>query len=865
MKTISRFFLTALAAFTAFSCAQEIDINTDSPSGKKTITLTASVDDNIIDATATKTYLDGLNILWNDDEVVKAYGINDVYDSQTRTVSGDKRIADFTFDIGAGDEIHYAIYPAANAGGTVADMEVTIPTEQVATADSFDPVAMVAIGRVRNDGKIAFMNVGALLSIVINNDDIASVEITANEAGGESMTGTAAVDIDASDVVTTVTDGSTTSVKLTGGLVNGKTYYFVIYPGTYSNLKLVVTRASDNYTATFRNKKLFTVGRNENWKIADLTIADGKWINPNPSPTVLAELDLTTEAISVQRYDQINTYGDWDIAYGSNNQGNWAYFKMGGKSETIANYNPCYIKSNNSYDGVTSVTVSILSGSLPNNNMSVNSWGVYVYSDSSLSTQIDYVAGGTISNGENKVFTFTPTTGTKWADDSYFKVSWDLANTSTTNGIIWVDNISLYSIPGSSSSSYSVTYDANGGTGDVPVDAATYNNDSNFTVTVQPTTLTRKGYNFTGWNTAADGTGTPYAVGDRFIISSNVTLYAQWEAIMYTITKIINANGTYTVKAGGVEVSEAAYGTNLTLEATPNAGYAFSKFQIDYTKDDSTPGQNNFTLNPKPYTMPASNITITLFLIEVTSYTVSLYSNGTKVKDVAVSEGASILSAIAGEEDALTGPTGKSFVGWSTTNDTANLSYITASTVATGNINLYAVFGDEAHYQLVESNLGSAWAGDYLIAYSSTVFADGRVGGSSTTGAMGKQNVSVNPGDNLSGNVVNASWGDVYNVTLEEVSSGSNTYVLKTKDNQYNYYTSNNNGLTSTQTKETAASYAITVTFTSSSDIKLGLGGNAEGAVFRYNTAGYFRFYKNGGQSAVYLYKRQAGSAYVTW
>ena len=38
----------------------------------------------------------------------------------------------------------------------------------------------------------------------------------------------------------------------------------------------------------------------------------------------------------------------------------------------------------------------------------------------------------------------------------------------------------------------------------------------------------RSGYVFTGWNTAADGTGTPYAAGASYNFAADMTLYAQW-------------------------------------------------------------------------------------------------------------------------------------------------------------------------------------------------------------------------------------------------------------------------------------------------------------------------------------------------
>ena len=49
-------------------------------------------------------------------------------------------------------------------------------------------------------------------------------------------------------------------------------------------------------------------------------------------------------------------------------------------------------------------------------------------------------------------------------------------------------------------------------------------------LSIPSNTFTREGYNFTGWNTKADGTGTSYAVGAEVTLTSDITLYAQWEA-----------------------------------------------------------------------------------------------------------------------------------------------------------------------------------------------------------------------------------------------------------------------------------------------------------------------------------------------
>lgn len=73
---------------------------------------------------------------------------------------------------------------------------------------------------------------------------------------------------------------------------------------------------------------------------------------------------------------------------------------------------------------------------------------------------------------------------------------------------------------------YTVTYKANGGEGEHVVRHK--NGTTHVVCTLAQTSITRTGYSFIGWNTAADGSGTSYARGKSFVVNSNVTLYAQW-------------------------------------------------------------------------------------------------------------------------------------------------------------------------------------------------------------------------------------------------------------------------------------------------------------------------------------------------
>jgi hypothetical protein len=76
---------------------------------------------------------------------------------------------------------------------------------------------------------------------------------------------------------------------------------------------------------------------------------------------------------------------------------------------------------------------------------------------------------------------------------------------------------------------FTVTYNGNGSTGgSVPVDSTAYANGAQVTVMGNSGSLAKAGATFGFWNTAADGTGTEYDAGNKFAITSNATLYAQW-------------------------------------------------------------------------------------------------------------------------------------------------------------------------------------------------------------------------------------------------------------------------------------------------------------------------------------------------
>ena len=90
---------------------------------------------------------------------------------------------------------------------------------------------------------------------------------------------------------------------------------------------------------------------------------------------------------------------------------------------------------------------------------------------------------------------------------------------------------------------YSISFDANGGTGKMESIKTTLTKDE----LIPDNTFEKNGYKFNKWNTKADGTGISYKPGQTILdfVNSKTTikLYAQWQPIKYMI--IFNSNDNY--------------------------------------------------------------------------------------------------------------------------------------------------------------------------------------------------------------------------------------------------------------------------------------------------------------------------------
>ena len=305
---------------------------------------------------------------------------------------------------------------------------------------------------------------------------------------------------------------------------------------------------------------------------------------------------------------------------------------------------------------------------------------------------------------------------------------------------------------------YTVTFNANGGSGTVP---AAQSQSSGASITLPSGSgLSRSGYTFGGWNTNATGTGNNYSGGSAYTVSGNVILYARWIAVgttTYTVTFNVNS-GSGTAPAA----MTASSGASITLpggSGLTRSGYTFGGWNTD------TSGAGTNYNAGSSYTV-TGNVTLYArwIVVGTTTYTVTYNINGgsgTAPSTQTASSGSTItLSSGSG----LT-RTGYTFGGWNTSAAGTGINYPAGfSYTVSGNITLYAKWDAIAAQQYtVTFDANGATSGTAPAAqtasYGSGITLPSSSGLSRTGYTFGGWNT------NTSGTGTNYSGGSSYTVS----------------------------------------------------------------------------------------------------
>ncbi len=205
--------------------------------------------------------------------------------------------------------------------------------------------------------------------------------------------------------------------------------------------------------------------------------------------------------------------------------------------------------------------------------------------------------------------TYFNLSSTKPTRSGYTFLGWSTSKTATSASyspgasVKISGNITLYAVwkvNTTSTKYYTLTYNANGGSGapsSQTVAASTYFNLSS-------TKPTRSGYTFLGWSTSKTATSASYSPGASVKISGNITLYAVWK-VNTTYTGYVNTGSAslclrqsastsssvlaYMPKGSSLTVLDNKAQTNGFYHVTYNGktGYASASY-ITFTKPDSS-------------------------------------------------------------------------------------------------------------------------------------------------------------------------------------------------------------------------------------------------------------------------------------
>ena len=365
--------------------------------------------------------------------------------------------------------------------------------------------------------------------------------------------------------------------------VGGATNKIITY-GSGSNYSTLMTCYTDSYGAPDNPGR---VGRNSNYYMRVVAVFGGLTSTIKSRATAVSmkvnysSTGTSTRTSYARLYHDVNATGR--VASSSDFMGYAATFTSGTTSSSVANQVAGYSlldevkdSSNNRFIFFPSRYGTKDTALEYNTNWAVVSSIVLTVTTNETDYTLSYSAnGGSGAPSSQKgtgvgSYTFT-ISSTKPTRTGYTFLGWSLSSTATSasyqpgGSITLTANDTLYAVW--KANTYTVSYNANGGSGAPASQTKTYGAP----LTLSATKPTRAGHTFLGWNTKADGSGTSYAAGGSYTANAAATLYAQWQINTYTVS--YNANGG----SGAPSSQTKTYGVSLTLSAVvpTRAGHTF--------------------------------------------------------------------------------------------------------------------------------------------------------------------------------------------------------------------------------------------------------------------------------------------------
>ena len=168
-----------------------------------------------------------------------------------------------------------AVYPYTEGATLASDGSVsgiTLPAEQTATKDSFDPNAalMMAVSTTENKNQLEFKNAISLVKVT-PKFSCTKIELEAAEGSSDILAGKGTLKWNNGEPTINFTGDTYNKITLTGSITQGNSYYIVVPTGTLNRMWKITFTADDGTNTVYTRycSKPLTIERN---KIIDLGV-----------------------------------------------------------------------------------------------------------------------------------------------------------------------------------------------------------------------------------------------------------------------------------------------------------------------------------------------------------------------------------------------------------------------------------------------------------------------------------------------------------------------------------------------------------------------------------------------------------------
>ena len=294
------------------------------------MTFTATQESNV----GTRTALNaGTGVDWQTGDKISVF---DGQGNRTFTLTGDASLGKFSGIASSEATSFTAVYPyteGATLGEDGSVSGITLPAEQTAYKDSFDPKAALMMAYTTDKSKLDFKNAVSLVKIT-TDFDCKSIVLTAKE--NIAGTGTLSYNNGKPSIAFDTNESQTITLKPASenGVIAAGTYYIAISPHTSSGFSISFINSADTkaYTRTSTKNNIFnrsgirnlgtfkesdetwtsTIESNGNVKASQQVDMGVFSINEKNYRLIFAKSNLTANGLAENEYD----YGDY-FAWGA--------------------------------------------------------------------------------------------------------------------------------------------------------------------------------------------------------------------------------------------------------------------------------------------------------------------------------------------------------------------------------------------------------------------------------------------------------------------------------------------------------------------------------------------------------------------